>query len=208
MNPLTSSKYELFQEGVRLCTKFITENIRFAKEIGEEEIPPCKFFTYDEAENRRLISRLERQRKIGMLTGFYYNNVVYVNVKKTAKPVANPARTNWSFPGYKIDRTAVGVVAHELGHHIDAHRKFDYHKWKAVLKISKKISGYEPNPNEALAESIRLLILNPNLLALGSPELYNFLVSELKLYVVSAVTFQNVLNHPAYIAQAEKWIAK
>lgn len=40
----------------------------------------------------------------------------------------------------------------------------------------KRVSGYEPNHLEKLAETMRLFILNPDLLRLASPSRYTFLL--------------------------------
>src|SRR5437868_3800386 len=44
--------------------------------------------------------------------------LVWVNAAVCAKPARGTPR-KFSFPGNVTDRTPVGVVAHEVGHHID-----------------------------------------------------------------------------------------
>ena len=108
----------------------------------------------------------------GAMTGYYRNNTIYVNVPVTAIPTENPKMKRWSYPGYKVDRTACGVVAHELGHHVEIVLRnkeiltmLQGSFWRDILNGSvKRVSGYEPVPSEAFAESMRLFILNPELL--------------------------------------------
>lgn len=77
----------------------------------------------------------------------------------------SPGGRQWSYPGYKIDRTGIGVVAHEAGHWVDSY--FRIHK---NFPKGERITGYEPNVYEAVAESMRLFILNPCLLYLIAPK--------------------------------------
>lgn len=83
----------------------------------------------------------------------------------------SPGGRQWSYPGYKIDRTGVGVISHEIGHWVDycvkLHRGFPK---------KGKITGYEPNIYESVAESMRLFILNPGLLHIIAPERYEYIV--------------------------------
>lgn len=83
----------------------------------------------------------------------------------------------WSFPHYRIDRTPYGVIAHELGHHIDfttlnnEQRK----EFEVSLIGSQKITNYEANIRESFAETFRLYFTNPNLLKVWSPERFYFM---------------------------------
>lgn len=73
----------------------------------------------------------------------------------------------WSFPGYKADRTPVGVFTHELGHYVDDYLgKPVLHEWR---DYESPVSGYEPNRQEMFAEAFRLLCTNPDLLRVGRP---------------------------------------
>lgn len=79
----------------------------------------------------------------------------------------------WSWPGHTIDRTPFGVVAHELGHHVDrAHGArpgaHGYWRWRGEAS-EKPISGYCPNDNEWFAEMFRLFVTNPDLLRVVRP---------------------------------------
>lgn len=99
---------------------------------------------------------------------------VSVTTQACARPAVGVARS-WSFPSYKTDRTPVGVVAHEVGHHVDAmlHDVSYRPEWRALAK--ERITSYEPNMAEAFAESLRVFILNPGLLRMIAPGRYEFL---------------------------------
>jgi len=140
---------------------------------------------------------------------------VFVNVPVTAKPSPHPIRQKRSYPGNKVDRTATGVVAHEVGHHVDeileaqrVHSSRRCSSWVNLTKNSKAVSGYEEVPSEVWAETMRLFILNPDLLRQGSPKRYAYLVDIVRLHPIVQDDFRKVLSHPEYIVEAEKWIAR
>ncbi len=95
--------------------------------------------------------------------------VILVQPSGCAKP-SRGYGMKWSFPGYVTDRTPVGVVAHEIGHHIDYETGFP----SRSMPRSGKVSSYEPNHLEAWAETMRLFILNPDLLRTISPDRYKY----------------------------------
>lgn len=85
----------------------------------------------------------------------------------------------WSFPGYIIDRTPYGVVAHEVGHHADREKgavKGPYYSEfsTAVRNAAGEapLTNYCPNDWEFFAESFRLFVTNPTLLRLIRPRTY------------------------------------
>lgn len=137
---------------------------------------------------------------------------VYVNVLVTAFPRSSPVCCMRSHPGHKIDRTAIGVVAHETGHHIDfelsQHQRFNHAFWKVILKSTqKRVSGYEPSPSEAWAETFRLFMLNPTLLLEGLPERYKFINSQLGLVSLQKKHWTEVLPE-SFHQDARSWIKK
>lgn len=112
---------------------------------------------------------------------YYRDSEIYIDIEACARiGMGGPA---WSFPGYVIDRTPFGVMAHELGHHVDvAHGSrpgilspFLYRETK-----EKAISGYAPNVNEWFAEIFRLFVTNPDLLRLIRPKIYERLKDRFK----------------------------
>ena len=93
----------------------------------------------------------------------------------------------WSYPGYVIDRTPFGVLAHELGHHIDrewSETKYsysgNYSKDLQNLTQEKPITGYCPNHAEWFAEIFRLFVTNPSLLRNLRPITYKQIRLRLK----------------------------
>lgn len=136
---------------------------------------------------------------------------VVVDVATTALPVQRPYHMRWSYPGYKTDRTAIGVVAHEVGHHVDYVRSaagdFDRSAWRAAISaVRRRVSSYEPNDAEAFAESMRLFILNPTLLACGLPARYRFIERELRLTPIEERAWDRVLP-AAFHDAVRRWIA-
>lgn len=153
-------------------------------------------------------------------TGLQCQDKVWVDLAKCSTPRFVKSR-NWSWPGYKVDKTPAGVVAHETGHYVvwcmrqdysmgmntfakdfDAHPLID---WPKIMR-GKPVSGYEPTSEEAFAETMRLFILNPDLLRAGWPGRYNFLVDAIGMKPAHSHTWREVFSHaPAHIIeQAEK----
>ena len=194
--------------GVALSRKFLSVNDLYAPQ----------YLTYEQvfgsfqptSHEHRLLSKLERGPAQGYATGYYTNNTCFVNLKKAARAVMRPGCSSWSFPCYKIDREPCGVVAHETGHHVNKvlGDPAGDSLWASTVRHSKAITSYEPNLDESMAETLRLYILNPDLLYHGSRKRFNFLFHQMKLKPSENRSFQEVLDHPTYIAQAERWIAK
>jgi hypothetical protein len=120
----------------------------------------------------------------------------------------------WSFPGYVSDRTPYGVLAHELGHHVDvtvSDRKRGYFGDYSIglrCKIGEAaITSYCPNAAEWFAEMFRLFVTNPDLLRILRPKMY----AELRGRFVPVETRQwaDVLAHapPRFMEMARKKVA-
>lgn len=206
MIPQKITKQELFNMGVELSRKFLSVNDLYVPTyVTYEEV----FATYPQNSwERRCLERMQRGPGQGYGTGYYNWNTCFVNLKKAAHPVMRPGCSSWSFPCYKIDREPCGVVAHETGHHVDKVLGYPARgtTWARVVKHSQAITSYEPNLDESWAETLRLFILNPDLLRQASTPRYKFVTSGLK--PSETRDFRAVLDHPTYIAQAERWIAK
>jgi len=105
-------------------------------------------------------------------------------VKKMAH--VGVAAAAWSYPGYIADRTPFGVIAHEIGHHVDClmgeergHTYFsDFSKRIKAESGEKPITSYAPNDAEWFAEMMRLFITNPNLLREIRPKTFDILLRE------------------------------
>lgn len=133
---------------------------------------------------------------------------IFTNVQRTTVPQRTRGRV-WSYPGHKSDRTAAGVLAHETGHHVSHIKKIGLTKeWAKLLesKAGKKpITSYEPTREEACAETLRLFILNPDLLRQGRRARYDYLHDVCGLRPFVADTWMGVLsNAPMFIKVAAK----
>lgn len=144
--------------------------------------------------------------------GQYINAyTLVVNVDKCKVPVKSPVRS-YTYTGYKSDLTVAGVLAHECGHTVWRHHRMPrgYKKqWASTIKGRPRVSGYEPNNEEAFAESMKLFILNPDLLKVGRRERYDFIIS-CDLTPTCDLAWREVLTHahPRLISAAESWIGQ
>lgn len=211
------TKSELYCIGVEAACEFLDFNnlqhpvfMTYEQALSESEHPA------DRHHATNLLRRVAGGPTLGTGSGLYSDNHVFVNVPVTAWPVQNPSMRSWSWPGWKTDRTAIGVVAHEVGHHIAEaisprftveERVTQRAAWLVAIR-GKKVSGYEPVPGEAAAESMRLFILNPDLLRKAIPARYNFICG-LGLRALPKLLrkgYAKVLNNPAYTVAAERFI--
>lgn len=67
-----------------------------------------------------------------------------------------------------IDDTIYGTILHEVGHYVHEH----YINWEVIPMGERAVSNYEPNNREVFAETFRLYLANPHLLALWNPTRY------------------------------------
>jgi len=125
---------------------------------------------------------------------YYRYHTIHVCPAKCAN-IGFAARA-WSFPGYVIDRTPYGVLAHELGHAIDfglGKTQDRYHSEFSVGLRAKsgerKLTGYCPNDAEWFAEMFRLFVTNPDLLNHLRPKTY---------YLIRSHDLKPVENRPWY----------
>ena len=131
--------------------------------------------------------------------GLYTNNKIYVQVSTATTPAKSRCR-NWSYPGYKVDRTASGIVAHELGHHCQFAKRLNNSDWARIVRQTQPVTGYEPNNDESWAESFRIFVWNPQLLKLARPIRYEFISHYFK--PLHNLRWQEVLvNAPDFIKE-------
>lgn len=86
----------------------------------------------------------------------------------------------WSYPGYFVDRTPYGVLAHELGHHVDflnakKTRGAYFSDFSVSLRAASgepKLTNYCENDGEWFAEMFRLFVTNPDLLRIMRPHTF------------------------------------
>lgn len=192
-----NTKQTLFDNGVTLVTEFCNANDLPLPSITSVPIN----------------SHLYRTRACG----WYRRNGICIKVPACAAiGRGGPA---WSYPGYVIDRTPYGVLAHELGHYVDhtlTTRLGLRSRWgcwgfgttmRQQSNNAPKLTNYCPNDSEWFAEMFRLFCTNPNLLKAARPAAYEALCQHLTPVVRS--TWQTVLaNAPARTRQqAAKKIA-
>jgi hypothetical protein len=104
---------------------------------------------------------------------YYRDDVIYIWTRSCAG--IGRAGRQWSYPGYSVDRTPYGVIAHELGHHVDrAHGAGGGKFGRAWRKETGELplTGYCPNDNEWFAEMFRLFVTNSDLLRALRPRTF------------------------------------
>lgn len=99
--------------------------------------------------------------------GFYHRGKIHIMVPKCAH--IGTAAMAWSYPGYIVDRTPFGVLAHELGHHIETLQRGIASALRSETK-EKQLTGYCENDSEWFAELFRLFCTNPLLLKAIRPK--------------------------------------
>lgn len=118
--------------------------------------------------------------------GYYRSEAIRVCVPLCAS--LGYAGRAWSWPGYAVDRTPFGVIAHETGHWIDdisstrRPRAGGTELSRAIRAAAKEpaITGYAPNGAEWFAEMFKLFITNPDLLRLTRPRTYSEITRRFK----------------------------
>lgn len=120
------------------------------------------------------------------------------------------AGRQWSYPGYVVDRTPYGVLAHELGHHVDkqhgARGGFLSHIWRPLDAAG--LTGYCPNDNEWFAELFRLYVTNPHLFNLVRPRIVGLFCAEWPCRVESREWSEVLAGSPRHLAAALNKILK
>jgi hypothetical protein len=134
---------------------------------------------------------------------------IYVNIERAKNPIGSPG-FSWSYTGYKADLTVSGILAHECGHYIDSYFNWPSKKMNLFVGKETNVSSYEPNAKEKFAESMKLFILNPDLLKTGRPMRYKFLTEVVNLKPEINDPWEVVLQnaHPKLISAAKSWILK
>lgn len=139
---------------------------------------------------------------------YYRKNETSICVAKCA--AIGLAGMAWSYPGYTVDRTPYGVIAHELGHHVDWHfggRKGPYFgDFSVGMRTRTKeppISSYCPDDAEWFAEIFRVFVTNPDLLRELRPKAYAELAS-LFTPVFSDTWAERLSNAPARTIEAAR----
>lgn len=179
MNAYQVSKADLFMYSAGICATFLELNgVAWPKKVEDRVIPTG------------------RPPSGSYGCGVYLPRLQQIMVNSAA--CANPARgtpRQFSFPGYSVDRTPVGVLAHEIGHYVDHVHGYVSNSpdWQNAIRGSK-VSSYEPNASESFAESMRLYILNPELLRAIAPRRHEFMAVNLDLDVLGRENPLSVLR--------------
>ena len=200
-------KLNLYERGVTLAVALCRANhLRPPKFRNNPRLRSTGLYTSD---YRVVYAASDPGKQRGTVRAIH-DALVQVNVDATAWLVNNPTVRRQSHPGWKTDRTALGVVVHELGHHVwyrgstgKAHAA-----WRAVFRAtrhSERVSGYEPVAEEAHAETFRLWCLNPSLLQAACPQRYECLVNDFGLRHIDHQPWRKVLPK-AFHARAVEWI--
>jgi len=121
--------------------------------------------------------------RFGGTCAYYREDVITICLERCAHVGhGGPA---WSYPGYVADRTPYGVMAHELGHHVDYHRSQDKGAYGGDFSVAmrrasgeKRLTSYCPNDWEWFAEMFRLFCTNSHLLQCIRPRTYDEMVGE------------------------------
>ncbi len=112
---------------------------------------------------------------------YYRSNRIFIWTESCAR-IGRVGR-QWSYPGYVVDRTPYGVLAHELAHHVDSASGAAggslSHAWFS-LTGAEPLTSYAPNTNEWFAEIFRLFVTNPDLLSLLRPHCYQLMNTKWK----------------------------
>lgn len=118
----------------------------------------------------------------------------------------------WSYPGYVVDRTPYGVLAHELGHHSDkqsgARGGYRSHVWRPL--DAKPLTGYCPDndDNEWYAELFRLFVTNPDLFQAIRPKIEDLFFKEWPQRAESRPWGDILSASPRHVAAAKNKILK
>lgn len=117
----------------------------------------------------------------------YYRPIeIHICVDKCA--AIGFAGMQWSFPGHSVDRTPYGVIAHELGHHVDMTRSTRRDRYRGDYSIGMRkrsgneqpLTSYCPDDGEWFAEMFRLFVTNPDLLHKLRPRTHALLAADFK----------------------------
>ncbi len=118
-------------------------------------------------------------------------------------------------PGSFEDHSALGVLCHEVGHHVDyalnprAYSRSKVSGFSVAIDDEDEVSRGEFNVHESFAEAIRLFITNPDLLRLGRPIRWEQLVVNLRLRPLHQERWTTVLQKaPKYVHRAVRaWLS-
>lgn len=110
---------------------------------------------------------------------YYRDSIIHIWVPACA--AIGTAGRAWSYPGYIVDRTPYGVLAHELGHHVDDPYTVSQGRFSHDCFMSTReapVTSYAAtNVAEWFAEAFRIYVTNPQLLQALRPKTWAFMVA-------------------------------
>jgi hypothetical protein len=118
----------------------------------------------------------------------------------------------WQAPGAPQDFTPLGVLCHEVGHHVDyiLHPKAysTQNGFQKIVDNEEDVSTAEYNLLESFAEAIRLFITNPMLLAAGRPDRFEYLTKTVGLKPIHMSPWRTVLRRSGarVVTAVEAWL--
>lgn len=113
-------------------------------------------------------------RPVDGVCGRYYRRHNKILIWPRACAALGQGGRSWSVPGYPVDRTPVGVLCHELGHHVDRNPGRPSRYWPARTR-EEPVTSYAPDNGEWFAEMFKLFMTNPDLLRLIRPRTYDLM---------------------------------
>lgn len=141
---------------------------------------------------------------------------IAVNVPQCHRKQYHPADKNGrpliQAPGSFEDFTPLGVMCHEVGHHVDyVLHPSSYSQrngFEAVVDEEEDVSRIEHNVLESFAEAIRLFVTNPDLLRVGRPDRYEYLTKTIGLKPLHLTPWRSVLRNAGKRVRsaAEAWL--
>lgn len=112
---------------------------------------------------------------------------IKICLEKCQIPCGSAVTRNWTWPASSTDREPYGVIAHELGHHVDwltSEKKGayfgDYSVGLRAASKEKPLTSYCDNDAEWFAEIFRLFVTNPDLLRVLRPITFGLLCQRWK----------------------------
>lgn len=129
-------------------------------------------------------------------------------VPRACITIATTPGHRWHYPRYYNDLSIYGVICHEFGHYVHFKRLLKYDK--ASFKYEAPLSKYENNYIETIAEIVKLLVVNPDLLRRVNPRRYEFITDICKLKPATTQTWKERLGkniHPKYVECCRKRVS-
>lgn len=181
-----TDKRQLFERGLIRITKFCETNnlpTPSVQVIKSENwyFDACAYYRPDIPSERDFLER-NNSKGNGLKSKGYGVGINICLEKCAGCAEQNGNERNWNWPCSTTDREPMGVLCHELGHHVDwlvgekkERYSSDYSGKVRIAAGEAQISGYCPDDSEWFAEMFRVFVLNPNLLEQLRPDTFDIL---------------------------------